>query len=175
MGDFMKENDIYVESLLNQLSLRFAPPTGHPDHYGGLEEMVALQKEFKIFKRGRSFKTSAAVLNIGGGSNNAARNRLQEYFGNLSQHASNVTGQNGDEAIVNALIKNLAADKPLPVLFTYHDMRAEKGNTRVLINRKERAISYFPHEYLVISFPTREATASRKAVAASKSKRGKKA
>ncbi len=114
MGYFMKEHDIYVSSLLDELNLRFAPPQGKDSHYGGIEELVALQKEFKIFKKGRSFKTSVSVLNIGA-RNNEAKNRLHDYFGNLSKHDSNISKQNGDVALVNALIKNLAANKPLPV------------------------------------------------------------
>lgn len=161
MGDFMKEHDIYVGSLLDQLSLRFAPSQGKDTHFGGIDEMVALQKEFKIFKKGRSFKTSVSALNIGGGVNNEAKNRLHEYFGNLSKHDSNIAKQNGDQAIVNALIKNLAAKDPLPVYFTYHDMRAEKGNTRVLIGQG-RAVSYFTHDYLTVSFPTKPAAATKK-------------
>ncbi len=164
MGDFLKEHDIYVDSLLGQMNLRFAPPQGKDSQFGGLDEMVALQKEFKIFKKGRSFKTSAMALHIGGSVNHEAKNRLHEYFGNLSSHDSNIAGQNGDQAIVNALIKNLASKSPLPVYFTYHDMRAEKGNTRVLISTG-RAVSYFKHDYLTISFPTKPATTPAKKTA----------
>jgi hypothetical protein len=165
MGDFLKEHDIYVDSFVNQLNLRFAPSQGLRTHFGGMEEMIALQKEFKIFKKGRSFKTSISVLNVGSGMGNDAKNRLYEYFDNLANHDSNVTGQNGDVAIVNALIKNFAASSPLPVYFKHHDMRAEKGNTRVLITPKARAVSYFPHDYLVISFPTKEASKKAKPAA----------
>lgn len=167
MGMFMKEHDIYVGSLLDELNLRFAPPQGKDSHYGGLEEMVALQKEFKIFKKNRSFRTSVSVLNIGA-RNNEAKNRLHEYFGNLSKHDSSIPKQNGDVAIVNALIKNLAAKEPLPVYFTFHDMQAAKGNTRVLITEHGRPIPYFQHDYLVISFPTKSYTAPAAKAAKSK-------
>jgi nitric oxide reductase large subunit len=149
----MKEHDIYVDSLLDQLNLRFAPPQGKDTHYGGLEEMIALQKEFKIFKRGRSFKTSVGALNIGA-TNTEAKNRLLDYFGNLAKHESSVARQNGDVAIVNTLIKNLASKKPLPVYFTFHDMRAAKGNTRVLIDEKGRPLPFFKQDYITVSFPT---------------------
>ncbi len=171
MGDFLKEHDIYVDSFINQMNLRFAPSQGLRTHYGGIEELAALQKEFKIFKKGRSFRTSMSVLNIGSAHGNHAKNRLYEYFDNLKNHESNVPGQNGDVSIVNALLKNFAARAPLPVLFKYHDMRAEKGNTRVLITPKERAVSYFPHDFMVISFPTQQPKAARKtATAAGKKK-----
>lgn len=153
MGFFMKEHDIHVGSLLDQLNVRFGPTPDKKTHFGGIDEMVALQREFKIFKKGRSFKTSVAVLNIGA-ANAEARNRLHDYFTNLAKHDSNVTGQNGDVAIVNALVKNLASKTPAPVYFTFHDMRAEKGNTRVLIMEKARPVPYFDRDYLTVSFPT---------------------
>ena len=145
MGFFMKEHDVHVESLLGELNVRFGPTPSKKSHFGGIAEMAELQKEFKIFKRGRSFRTSVAVLNIGA-TNAEARNRMLEYFGNLSKHDSNVAGQNGDAAVVNAIVKNLASKSPLPVYFTYHDMRAAKGNTRVLITDKSRPIPYFQHD-----------------------------
>jgi len=161
MGFFMKEHDVHVESLLGELNVRFGPTPSKKSHFGGIAEMVELQKEFKIFKRGRSFRTSVAVLNIGA-TNAEARNRMLEYFGNLSKHESNVAGQNGDAAVVNAIVKNLASKNPLPVYFTYHDMRAAKGNTRVLITDKSRPIPYFQHDYLTISIPTKALPAAKK-------------
>ncbi|WP_395055541.1 hypothetical protein [Polaromonas sp.] len=153
MGMFMKEHDIHVGSLLDQLNVRFGPTPDKKNHYGGIDEMVALQKEFKIFKKGRPFKTSVAVLNIGS-SNAEAKNRLYDYFANLSNHDSSIAGMNGDAAIVSALVRNLASKSPQPVYFTFHDMRAEKGNTRVLINEKGRPVPFFNRDYLTISFPT---------------------
>ena len=163
MGFFMKEHDVHVESLLGELNVRFGPTPGKKSHFGGIAEMTEVQKEFKIFKKGRSFRTSVSALNIGA-TNAEARNRLLEYFGNLSKHESNVAGQNGDVAIVNALVRNLASANPLPVYFTYHDMRAEKGNTRVLITDKSRPVPYFAHDYLTISVPTKAYTTEKKAV-----------
>lgn len=173
MGLFMKEHDIHVGGLLEQLNLRFGPSQGKDTHFGGVEEMVALQKEFKIFKKGRSFRTSVAVLNIGGGANNEAKNRLYGYFQNLSKHDSNVPGQNGDVAIVNALIRNLASKAALPVYFTFHDMQAQKGNTRVLITDKSRPVPYFQSDYLTISFPTKPYTAPKRVVKTSPKPAGK--
>lgn len=167
MGWFMKEHDIHVGSLLDQLNVRFAPTPDKKTHFGGIDEMVALQKEFKIFKKGRSFKTSVAVLNIGA-SNAEAKNRLHDYFTNLAKHDSNVTNQNGDVAIVNAMVRNLASKTPLPVYFTFHDMRAEKGNTRVLITEKDRPVPYFDRDYLTISFPTLPLKSAKPAAKAAK-------
>lgn len=172
MGMFMKEHDIHVGSLLDQLNVRFGPTPDKKTHFGGIDEMVALQKEFKIFKKGRSFKTSVAVLGIGAG-NSEAKNRLQEYFGNLSNHDSTVANQNGDVAIVNALIRNLASKSPLPVYFTFHDMKAEKGNTRVLIDERGRPVPFFKRDYLTISFPTLPQKAAKPVAKPAAKKAGK--
>jgi hypothetical protein len=173
MGDFLKEHDIYVESFATQLNLRFAPPQGLRTHHGGIEEMVELQKEFKIFKKGRPFRTSIAVLNIPAGVGNDVKNRLYEYIDSLKRHESNVPGKNAEEAVIEALLKNFAAKKPLPVYFKYHDMAGEQGDKKVLITPRGRPVTYFDQEYLVLSFPTQqgglaEAAAAKKGKPAAK-------
>ena len=61
MGWFMKEHDIYIGSMLDELNLRFAPSQGLATHQGGIDEMVALQKEFKILKKERLQELPKAV------------------------------------------------------------------------------------------------------------------
>jgi hypothetical protein len=161
MGYFMKEHDIYIGSMLDELNLRFAPSQGKESHFGGIDEMVALQKEFKIFKKGRSFKTSCAVLNLGA-RNNEVKNRWQALIGNLVKHDSAVKGQNGDAAIVAAIIKNLASKAPLPVYFTSHDMRGDKVNAQVKITDKARPVHYLEQDYLSISLPMQPVSAVKK-------------
>ncbi|MDO8388226.1 MAG: hypothetical protein Q7T13_17755 [Polaromonas sp.] len=158
----MKEHDIYIGTMLDELNLRFAPSQGKESHFGGIDEMVALQKEFKIFKKGRSFRTSCAVLNLGA-RNNEVKNRWQALLGNLAKHDSNVKGQNGDAAIVAAIMKNLAAKTPLPVFFTSHDMRGAKENSEVKITANTRPIHYLEQDYLSISLPMQPVSAVSKA------------
>ena len=162
MGFFMKEHDIYIGTMLDELNLRFAPSQGKESHFGGIDEMVALQKEFKIFKKGRSFSTSCAVLNLGA-RNNEVKNRWQNLLGNLPKHDSNVRGQNGDAAIVAAIMKNLASKTPLPIFFTSHDMRGTKENTEVKITAKTRPIHYLEQDYLSVSLPMQPISAVKKA------------
>ena len=167
MGWFMKEHDIYIGSMLDELNLRFAPSQGLATHQGGIGEMVALQKEFKILKKGRSFKTSVAALNLGA-RNNEVKNRWLDLVGALNQHASNVPKQDGDAAIVNALVKNLAAKSPLPVYFTSHPMQE---NAQVKITDKSRPVHYLEQDYLTVSLPMQSVqavNAARKAKAAAK-------
>lgn len=164
MGYFMKEHDIYIGTMLDELNLRFAPSQGKESHFGGILEMAALQKEFKLFKKGRSFKMSCAALNLGA-RNNEVKNLWQNLLGNLYKHESNKKGQNGDAAIVNALIKNLAAKTPLPVFFTSHDMRGDKANAEVKIIDKSQPVHYLEQDYLTISIPMQPISAAKKAVA----------
>ena len=157
MGWFMQKHDIHVGSILDELNLRFAPSQGADLLFGGVEEMAALQKEFKIFKEGRSFRASAAVLNIGA-RNVEAKNGWLEYLGSLHKHPSNKKAENGDVAIVRALKKNLALKTPLPVYFTSHDLQE---NEMVKVIEKARPIHYLEQDYLVISLPMQSVQAAR--------------
>ena len=160
MGQFMKDHDIYIGTMLEDLNLRFAPSQGRSSHFGGIEEMVALQKEFKIFKKGRSFETSCALLNLGA-RNNELKVLWKSLLENLCKHPSSVGNEHGDVAIVNALIKNLASSTPLPVYFTSHDMRGEAGK-EVKITPKSRPVHYMEHDYMTISLPMQPASAAKK-------------
>lgn len=164
MGWFMKEHDIYVGSMLDELNLRFAPSQGMESHQGGVEEMAALQTEFKLFKKGRAFKTSCAALNLGA-RNNEAKNRWYKFLTSLQKHESNVKGLDGDQAIVAAIVKNLGATKPLPIFFTSHDMRGDKANSQVKITGISRPIHYLEQDYLTISLPMQPLVAVKKPAA----------
>ena len=164
MGWFMKEHDIYVGSMLDELNLRFAPSQGMESHQGGVEEMAALQTEFKLFKKGRAFKTSCAAFNLGA-RNNEAKNRWYKFLTSLQKHESNVKGLDGDQAIVAAIVKNLGATKPLPIFFTSHDMRGDKANSQVKITGISRPIHYLEQDYLTISLPMQPLVAVKKPAA----------
>ncbi|MBS0317816.1 MAG: hypothetical protein JSR49_11890 [Proteobacteria bacterium] len=153
MGMRLKEHDIYVGSLQEQLNLRFAPPMGSKEAFGGLDEMVALQKEFEVFKEGRRFHTSISVLGLAGAASHATKNRFHDYLASLRGMKSNIPGQSGDVAIVKALVRNLAAKKPLPVYFELHDMNATKDGKRVIVTERARPLFYMDQDYLVISLP----------------------
>lgn len=164
MGQFMKDHDIYIGTMLEDLNLRFAPSQGRTTHFGGIEEMVALQKEFKIFKKGRSFKTSCTILNLGV-RNNEVKNLWQSMLANLSRHPSATKGKDGDSAIVDALIKNLSSAAPLPVYFTSHDMRGDASNVQVKVTAKSRPVHYLEQDYMTISLPMQPASAAKKPTA----------
>lgn len=151
MGAFMKEHDIYVGSLQEKLNLRFAPNLGTGNQ--GLQEMVALQKEFEIFKEGRKFATSMTVLNVTGSASSEVKDRFHRYLGSLRRAKSNIAGQNGDAAIVKSIVANLNAKKPLPVYFDLHDLTSSKDSNRVIITERARPLFYMKQDYLVISLP----------------------
>lgn len=173
MGWFMQEYDIYIGSMLDELNLRFAPSQGKESHFGGIEEMTELQKEFRIFKKGRSFKTSIGVLNLGA-RNAEVKNRWLNLVGALAKHPSNVRGKNGDEAIVAALIKNLALKQPLPVFFTSHNMSGPEENNQVMVLDKHRPVHYLEQDYLTVSLPMQSVQAANamRAARATKTQKG---
>ena len=174
MGYFMQEHDVYVGTLLDDLNLRFAPPHGAKEHFGGIEEMAELQKEFQIFKAGRAFATSAAALHLGGGANHEAKNRFYTYLRHLRRVPSNVKGKTGDAAIVAALLKNLESKKPLPVYFGHHDMRGDGAAKGVIIKDKARPLFYMDRDYLWISFPGQPVPAAANKASKKSPKKSKK-
>jgi len=100
MGAYMLEDDIYIGTFLDLFNLRFAPtPFAPAELFGGIEEVIKLQKEFEIFRPGRQFSTSAALLGIGGLYNARAKNRWIRLLENLPDK--------GDQAIADAILANL--------------------------------------------------------------------
>jgi hypothetical protein len=168
MGAFMKEHDVYVGSLQEMLNLRFAPTSATPEQHGGLNEMVELQKEFEIFRTGRTFDTSIAALNLSGMHNPETKSRFHRYLNSLRKVKSNVGAKNGDTAMVEAISANLAAKKPLPVYFDLHDLNASKDGNRVLITAKGRPLFYMKQDYMIISLPLALDDSKPKAKAKSK-------
>lgn len=168
MGAFMKEHDVFVGHLQEQLNLRFAPNLGTSKEHG-LAEIAKLQNEFGIFKEGRSFETSVAALNLAGQNNQEVKERFHSYLRSLRRAKSNLAGLNGDQAIVKSLVKNLSTKKPLPVYFELHDLNADSGN-RVLITDSARPLFYMKQDYLVVSLPLGAVDEARTATAKTKPK-----
>jgi hypothetical protein len=152
MGMFMKEHDVHVSNFQEQLNQRFAPTI--KGHTGGLDEMVKLQKEFGIFRAGRRFEASLLALGVGGSIHAEARRRFHLYLADLRKAKSNVAGKNGDVAIVDALVRNLGAKKPLPVYFQPHDATQ---HDQVLITDKAQPLFYIAQDYMVVSLPVASA------------------
>jgi hypothetical protein len=161
MGALMKEHDIYIGTFLDLFNLRFAPtPSGLNEEsaYGGLAEMIALQKEFEIFKPKRPFSESAALLGLGGLYNAQAKNRWFKLLRSLPD--------SGDQKIADALLANFKKRQPLPCYMLAHDLRV-KGENRVIIAESDNPLFYLEQEYLTISLPM----APKRGAAAKKAKK----
>lgn len=162
MGWLIGEHDIFIPGLIDELNLRFAPaqlpkPRKGEEYrlFGGVQELAALQKEFKIFKKDRPLRQSIAVLNVAA-RNNEFKNRFYTYLDSLEKVPSNQGTQSGAAAIVNAIIKDLAQPNPLPVHFTTHDIRSDAGN-RVLIGGPTEAVHFVQQQFITISLPMQPA------------------
>ena len=152
MGALMAEDDIYIGPLFDLFNLRFGPEQrDHELAAGGASEIQALQDEFKIFRKGRSFAESAKLLGLGGLHNNRAKNRWFTLLTWLAKVPSDKDGETGDQRIVNALIKNFAGKSPLPCFMKAHDSRGPDG-LRVIIC-EDKPIFYIDRTYLTISLP----------------------
>lgn len=112
--------------------------------------MVVIQKEFGIFKAGRSFRSSIAALGVAAAWHPSTRTKWYAYLDNLSTYPD----AEGDAAIVKAIMDNLAAVQPLPIHFTSHDMR-EPGKRRVIITPGAQPRFYLEQPHLIISLPMR--------------------
>ena len=148
MGALMKEHDIYIGTFLDLFNVRFAPTPFAPNPetvYGGIAEMIALQKEFDIFKPKRPFSESAALLGLGGMYNAQAKNRWFTLLRSLPD--------GGDQKIADALLANFKKKQPpLPCYMLAHDLRV-KGENRVIISESTNPLFYLEQEYLTISLP----------------------
>ena len=155
MGDFMKQDDVYIPSLLELLNIRFAPAQSFEgQYYGGIAEMAAIQKEFGIFREGRLFADSIVALGIGGRWNPGMQQNWRSLLASLARKPSNRSGIYGDPAIVQTIVEDLQQDKPSPIFFRAHDSRAPEQD-RVTIEMKARPLFYLEQDYITISIPMR--------------------
>lgn len=149
MGAFMKEDDIYIGGLLELFNLRFAPtPLVRTSlletAFGGIDEIIELQKEFKIFAPKRPFSTSASILGLGGMGNARAKNRWFQLLRNLPD--------GGDQTVADVIRENLASKKPLPCYMKAH-LSKPRSENRVIITSPDRPLFYLEIDYLTISLP----------------------
>ena len=148
MGFFMKEDDIYISSLIDLFNVRFAPVPFSTDLteeslYGGIQEMAKLQEQFRIFRTDRRFSDSAAVLGLGGLYSARAKNRWFTLLQNLPD--------DGDQQIANALVANFEKKTPLPSYMRAHH-GSPKSENRVYIT-EGRPLFYLEQDYLIFSLP----------------------
>jgi len=156
-------SDITTADMIFQLNSRFAfgPP---------LNEMVGIQKEFKIFSDKYSLRQAFLLLHIVPADFKERRLWLEFLDRLKTNYISDLDGVSGHDRIRGAYKENLESKTPpLPIYTTTH-LADEDRRVRV---SKGRPIIYERLTYLIISIPTiprDEGQAARKAA----KKRGKK-
>ena len=168
MGAFLKEDDIYVSSLLELLNVRFGRRYATADD--GIDELKDLQQEFGIFQAGRSLSQSLRVLNVGGSWNPDVKRQWFKYLDSLERVDSDEKGVYGGPAVVDRLKENLESKNPLPVYFEPHNLR-DNGN-RVLIT-VGRPLFFMLEDHLVVSLPMSRRTVPKGSKGAKGGKAGK--
>ncbi len=159
MGLVIEPHEVYFGSIFERFNMRFgpaAPGGGSVWHSGGITEIVALQKEFEIFREGRPFLQSAALLGLTGAYSGPAKDRWLEYLLKLPQMRSDIDGVNGDERIVRAIVENLNRDTPQPCHMLAYDGRTREPGLVTVAD--ERPVFYLESvTFLTISLPMRPA------------------
>ncbi len=161
MGELINPHEIYLGTFFERFNMRFGPADPNAvSHWlsGGITEIAALQKEFEIFKTGRRFLESVALLGLGGDAVGPAKDRWIAYLEKLPKMKSDDAEQTGDARIVNALVANFLKGEPLPCF-----MQALDGRTvdpgHVIVSEGEPLFYLEPTKFLVISLPMRPKSA----------------
>ena len=151
-------NDSTTSDILAKLNQRFEPDQ--------LEEMVSLQKEFKIFSNKHSLRQSFALLGIVP-DDKPERPRWFAFLDKLHTYKSDLAGVKGDDQVINALAGAFEATKPSPVFFRVH---LASEDDRITVTRGKPVL--FSHvEYSVISIPITPAPVARQHAAETARKR----
>lgn len=157
MGLVLAAHEIYFVTFFDRFNARFGPRAPGQQsiwHSGGIVEIAALQKEFEIFRKGRPFLESAALLGLTGQIGGHAKDRWLEYLIKLPKMKSDRDGINGDQRIVDALVENLARRNPRPC-----HMQAYDGRTRepgLVLVTEERPVFFAEGvTFVTISLPMR--------------------
>jgi hypothetical protein len=118
-------SDSATRDVIAQINARFEAGEA-------IEEMVALQKEFKIFSPKHSLYDSWLVLNIKA-ADPRERARWKKWAENYMKKEvpSDLKGVNGHDRLVRAYQENLESSRPLPMYYTHH---LAKEDPRVLVS-----------------------------------------
>lgn len=159
MGALIDPHEIYLGSLFERFNNRFGPgfPADNASAWlsGGITEIAALQHEFEIFKPGRPFVKSAALLGLTAGDYGPAKERWVAYLEKLPRMKSDHDSMTGDERIVDALLQNFQRPSgPLPCLLQPQDGRMREPGLVTVSH--ERPLFYLETvEFLTIRLPFR--------------------
>ncbi len=135
--------DPHVPGIQTLLNDRFAP--GDP-----IKEMVALQKEFKVFQPTHSLRSIARLINVVP-SDSKARASWLKYIGHLKDVPSETNGVSAHDRILSALKENLESKTCLPVWFGWHP------GTKLTVTHNDQPLVFSKTRYLRISVPVNHA------------------
>jgi hypothetical protein len=118
-------SDSATRDVIAQINARFEAGEA-------IREIVALQKEFKVFSPKHSLYDSWLVLNIKA-SDPRERERWKKWAEiYMKKVPSDLKGVNGHDRLVRAYQQNLESSRPLPMWYTHH---LAKEDPRVLVSR----------------------------------------
>ncbi len=177
MGMIIAPHEIYFGTFFDQFNDRFGPSAPRQPSVwssGGIAEIAALQKEFEIFRKGRPFLDSAALLGLTGHFSGPAKDRWVEYLAKLPKMQSDRDGISGDQRIVEALVENLRRDAPLPCYMRAYDGRT-RGPGLVLVTEEQPVFYLESVTFVTISLPMRPEAPKRSATRPSRPRTGPRA
>jgi hypothetical protein len=131
-----------------------------------ISEMVALQKEFKIFSAKHSLRQSFALLGIVP-AELSERERWYSFLDLLKTYESDLKGVNGHDRVVKLFKNDLESSHPLPVYVSCH---AAADDARVKVSQGQPII-FSLETYAVLSIPTTPGRVARQQAAETARKR----
>jgi hypothetical protein len=136
-------SDSATRDVIAQINARFEAGEA-------IEEMAALQKEFKIFSPEHSLYDSWLLLNIKA-SDPRERARWKKWAEVYMKQEvpSDIERVNGHDRLVRAYQENLESSHPLPMHYTQH---LAKDDPRVLVSRG-RGPLFSVADHIVTSIP----------------------
>lgn len=144
-------NDCATLDVLAQLNHRFC--------HDEIEEMAALQREFRMFSAQHGLRYAFALLNIE--PDRSERTRWYEFLEKLKKYKSDQASQNGHDRIVSALKEDLESASPRPVFFTTHRAGTDAAAAAVTVS-VGTPIVFSDLEHVTISIPVTPAHPPRK-------------
>jgi hypothetical protein len=118
-------SDSATRDVIAQINARFEAGEA-------IQEMVALQKEFKIFSSKHSLYDSWLLLNIKASDpKERARWKTWAEVYMKEKVPSDLKGVNGHDRLVRSYQENLESSRPLPMYYVHH---LAKDDPRVLVS-----------------------------------------
>jgi hypothetical protein len=139
MGDYIKDST--TSDMLVQLNRRF-----DAEH---LPEMIALQKEFKVFSTKHTLRQSFALLGIVP-ADASERQGWYKFLDQLHKYKSDQADVTGHDRWVKVIQKNLESASPRPLATTAHaatdDLSLKVTDGKPLV--------FSADDHIIVSVPT---------------------